>query len=88
MSKTVNHLLKSPFCVHPKTGRVCVTLSSEQLKHFNPLKVPTVDELLGCSEEEANELLAPYLSSFDAFLRELKESEKTKKEVRLRVLRK
>ena len=88
VSKTVNHLLKSPFCVHPKTGRVCVTLSSEQLKIFNPLKVPRVDELLSCGEEEARALLAPYLSSFDVFLKELKESEKKKKEARLKQARK
>jgi DNA primase small subunit len=48
VSKMQNHLLKSPFCVHPKTGRVCVTIDPEQAEDFDPFAVPTVRKL--CSE--------------------------------------
>ena len=47
VSKKLNHLLKSPFVVHPGTGRVCVPIDTRQLKTFDPLGVPTVTELLG-----------------------------------------
>ena len=45
VSKGMNHLLKAPFCVHPKTGRVCVPIEAERAEEFDPMAVPTVDEL-------------------------------------------
>lgn len=46
VSKHRNHLLKAPFCVHPKTGRICVPILAEKIHEFNPETVPTVNQLL------------------------------------------
>ena len=46
VSKHRNHLLKAPFCVHPKTGRVCVPVDPETVDTFDPANVPTVGQLL------------------------------------------
>lgn len=46
VSKKRIHLLKSPFVVHPGTGKVCVPIDTKQLKSFDPLGVPTVTKLL------------------------------------------
>ena len=44
------HLLKSPFVVHPGTGRVCVPITTTgdmgEAEAFDPLTVPKVTELL------------------------------------------
>ncbi|NXL40083.1 PRI1 primase, partial [Glaucidium brasilianum] len=42
VSKGVGHLLKSPFSVHPKTGRISVPLDLQRLDQFDPFAVPTI----------------------------------------------
>lgn len=46
VSKKMNHLLKAPFCVHPKTGKVCVPIDPKQAWAFDPDNVCTVGQLL------------------------------------------
>ncbi|GAB0201292.1 DNA primase small subunit [Grus japonensis] len=45
VSKGVGHLLKSPFSVHPKTGRISVPLDLQRLDQFDPFAVPTISSL-------------------------------------------
>ncbi|KAH9916996.1 prim-pol domain-containing protein [Epithele typhae] len=46
VSKHRNHLLKAPFCIHPKTGRVCVPVDPRKVDRFRLEDVPTVHQLL------------------------------------------
>lgn len=57
VSKKLNHLLKSPFVIHPGTGRVCVPIDTRpgKLEEFDPLGVPTVQTLLGEIDAWASE---------------------------------
>ena len=45
VTKGVNHLLKTPFSVHPKTGRICVPIDFNQIDSFDPFQVPNVSAL-------------------------------------------
>jgi DNA primase small subunit len=46
VSKKRNHLLKAPFCVHPKTGKVCVPFAPGDADGFDVDAVPTAASLL------------------------------------------
>ncbi|XP_059054338.1 DNA primase small subunit isoform X2 [Achroia grisella] len=41
-----NHLLKSPFSIHPKTGKVSIVFKSSNIKNFKLDDVPTIYTLL------------------------------------------
>jgi len=48
----MNHLLKAPFCIHPKTGRVCVPIDPQDCDSFDPTNVPTLSQLLNELNDE------------------------------------
>jgi DNA primase small subunit len=90
VSKHLNHLLKSPFVVHPGTGRVCVPINTKRLDDFDPIGVPTVTELLGEidgwteeGEKEGKSIqdwektsLKPYVEYFRSFVLSLMKDER------------
>ncbi|KAF1963438.1 DNA primase small subunit [Byssothecium circinans] len=91
VSKKMNHLLKSPFVVHPATGRICVPIDPQNADDFDPLNVPTVTDLLKEIDEwqsvegENGEKkvqdwektsLKPYVEQFKTFVAGLLKEEK------------
>ncbi|KAI2634588.1 prim-pol domain-containing protein [Xylaria nigripes] len=79
VSKKLNHLLKSPFVVHPGTGRVCVPVNTDKLDEFDPTTVPTVQGLLAeidnWKAQDDNKTadwektsLKPYIQQFRSFV--------------------
>jgi len=75
VSKQMNHLLKSPFVVHPKTGRVCVPIDVATVDTFNPMEVPTIGRLveeLNRTGDPKQTSLKDYISFFEkSFLQPL-----------------
>jgi DNA primase small subunit len=44
VSKHINHLLKSPFCVHPKTGLISVPMTEEDIVGFSLENIPSITD--------------------------------------------
>lgn len=66
VTKGMNHLLKLPFCIHPKTGKVCVPIDIDHIDSFDPELVPNLDNLSRKSME-------PYLETMKKFVEDLEE---------------
>lgn len=75
VSKQLHHLLKSPFVVHPKTGRVCVPIDPSDCDNFHPTDVPSLRRLHAELNDKAvtpdqsgdigkNTSMKPYLQFF------------------------
>ncbi|CEG69468.1 Putative DNA primase [Rhizopus microsporus] len=84
VSTNLNHLLKSPFCVHPKTLKVCVPIPIEDCERFDPLSVPTLsslnDEIYAYNNNPTTDKnvadykktsLAPYIEYFDKYAKSI-----------------
>ncbi|VDD89972.1 unnamed protein product [Enterobius vermicularis] len=88
----LNHLLKSPFCVHPKTGCVAVPITSAQAKNIDLANAPRIEFVVLLAEyrnaskpdmQQENRILgykhtslAPYVETFERFVREIVEGKK------------
>ena len=86
VSKGINHLLKSPFCVHPKTGKVCIPFDPTRVDKLDVNAVPTLTSVnndinarmakqTGAAKE--NEItidcLEPYKMVFANFLKKVQQ---------------
>ena len=81
VSTHINHLLKSPFCIHPKTGLVAVPLSENDILNFKIDDIPRLDQLIDdFNNKRKNQNFEKYLSFFKKFVDELKKDKLPKEE--------
>ena len=81
VSTHINHLLKSPFCIHPKTGLVAVPLSEKDILNFKMDDIPRLDQLIDdFNNKRKNQNFEKYLSFFKKFVDELKKDKLPKEE--------
>ncbi|KAM1209126.1 hypothetical protein ACFX2J_014703 [Malus domestica] len=71
VSKHMNHLLKAPFCVHPKTGRVCVPIDPNHCEDFDPTALLEQLNIGGLRAEGDNEWDRTSLGKSIRFFRSL-----------------
>ena len=72
VSRGTNHLLKSPFSVHPSTRKVCIPFEVSEVDSFDLSLVPTVEETVeGNSQfERSVEMFSRYIEKIAAKGRE------------------
>ena len=65
VTTSITHLTKSPFCVHPDTGYVCVPINPDI--PFLPSMAPTIDSV----EKSNGDVLIEYLGVFRSHIEDL-----------------
>jgi len=48
VSTVVNHLIKAPFSIHPRTNNICLPLSIQMMEQFDPRNTLTVSDFVIC----------------------------------------
>ncbi|CCE62314.1 hypothetical protein TPHA_0C01580 [Tetrapisispora phaffii CBS 4417] len=75
VTKQTIHLLKSPFCIHPATGNVCVPIH----ENFTPDDAPKLIKLQSEMEQHNNKVeetsLQPFLNIFQEFVQRVIKNE-------------
>lgn len=76
VSRQLNHLLKSPFCVHPGTGNICVPFDPSN-KPFDPFtETPKLEQILQEDKSDwKNTSLKPSIMLFKEYVTNLLASE-------------
>ena len=85
VSTGINHLLKSPWCIHPKTGKICVPIDPKRPDDFKCNEVPTltmvinelghykskedVDKMKEDGESITPPCMQPFMKTFKEFLK-------------------
>lgn len=71
VSKQPNHLLKSPFCVHPITNNISIPINHNELNSFNLNQIPTLNmienDLLN-NTNLSNTCLQLFIDYFETFV--------------------
>ncbi|KAI9332377.1 hypothetical protein BDR26DRAFT_806422 [Obelidium mucronatum] len=92
----LNHLLKAPFCVHPKTGRVCIPIDPKKCDTFDPFQAPKLVDLvneiaefdmanpdqMGKLADYQKTAMKPHVEYFRKFVEGLEEEAKEKMRLR------
>lgn len=55
-NNNVHFTLQAPFCIHPKTGKLCVPIDLETAHKFNPDDVPSLSQMVAFAENLGNQV--------------------------------
>ncbi|KAI5148951.1 uncharacterized protein NESG_00277 [Nematocida ausubeli] len=67
VSRQTKHLLKSPFCIHPRTGRVCVPIDIKEIDALRLEDIPTARDVV-----RKRDILDKYVKYFQQHASQIK----------------